>query len=99
MIAMKNNYIEFDYVTLAKILAISNEGPRVFEVKVILTIDGFVYDEDVIMHTGKHDFASGVKVKSQDLMLQPRVLYISITHNILSKKGIVMRLNSQTYAR
>jgi hypothetical protein len=45
-----------------------------------------VYDEDVIMHTGKHDFAPGVKVKSQDLMLRPRVLHKSITHNILSKR-------------
>lgn len=84
---MKNKHIEFDCVTLAKILGISNEGPIVFEVKVIPTINGFMYDEDVIIHIGKHDFARGVKGKSQDLMLQPRVLHRSITHNILSKKG------------
>jgi Ni,Fe-hydrogenase I small subunit len=84
---MKNKHIEFDCVTLAKILGISNEGPIVFEVKVIPTINGFVYDEDVIMHTGMHDFASSVNVKSQDLMLRPKVLHRSITHNILSKRG------------
>jgi len=38
---MKNKRIEFDCVTLAKILGISNEGPIVFEVKVIPTINGF----------------------------------------------------------
>jgi hypothetical protein len=40
-INMKNKRIEFDCVTLAKILGISNEGPIVFEVKVIPTINGF----------------------------------------------------------
>jgi len=41
--SLQNKHIEFDCNTLAKILGISNEGPRMFEVKVIPTIERFTY--------------------------------------------------------
>jgi hypothetical protein len=50
--SLQNKAIEFNCVILANILDISNEGPHVFEKKIIPTIKGFVYD---IMHIGRHD--------------------------------------------
>jgi hypothetical protein len=47
--------------------------------KIAPTIEGFVYDDFVMMHTDRHDFASGAKIKSQDLMLKPRLLHKIIT--------------------
>jgi hypothetical protein len=47
-------------------LGISNEGPIVFKIKIIPIIYGFVYNEAIILHIGWHDFAPGVKIKSQD---------------------------------
>ena len=41
--SLQNKHIEFNCDILAKILGISNEGPRVFKVKVIPTIEGFTY--------------------------------------------------------
>ena len=41
---------------LANILGIKNKGPHVFEMKIIPAIEGFVYDDAVIMHTNRHDF-------------------------------------------
>jgi hypothetical protein len=54
---------------LENILGISNDRPHVFEMKIIPTIKGFVYDKVMIIHTRRHDFASGAKIKSQDLLL------------------------------
>jgi len=70
---------------LANILGSSNEGPHVFEMRIIPTIEGFVYDNIMIIHTDRHDFALVVETKSQDLMLKPRLLYRIITQNILLK--------------
>jgi len=60
--SLQDKLIEFDYDTLANILGISNEGP-------IPIIDGFVYNEAIILYIGWHDFAPGAKIKSQDLLL------------------------------
>ena len=38
--------------------------------------------ETIIMHTGREKF-SGAKIKSQDLMLRPKLFYRVISHNIL----------------
>jgi len=38
--------------------------PHMFEMKIIPTNEGFVYDEAVILHIGRHDFALGAKNKS-----------------------------------
>jgi len=51
---------------LANILGISNDGSHVFEMKVIPTIEGYIYiyiyDEALIIHTGKENSAAGVKI-------------------------------------
>jgi len=39
------------------------------------------------MHIGIYNFALGAKIKSQYLLLRPRILHEIITHNILRKKG------------
>jgi len=39
------------------------------------------------MHIGIYNFALGAKIKSQYLLLRPRILHEIITHNILPKKG------------
>lgn len=67
--SLQDMHIEFAYDTLANILGISNKGPRVFEIKIIPIIDGFVYNEAIILHIGSHDFAPRAKIKSQDLLL------------------------------
>jgi len=59
-----NKLIEFDCETLDNILGISNEGPRVFEVKIIPTTVDFMYDEVIAQHPSQLDFALGVKIKS-----------------------------------
>ena len=79
--------IEFDCAELAEILGISNDGPRVFDIKIIPTIEGFSYDYAVALHTGNNGFAPGAKIKSQDLLLRPRILHRIIAHNISPKKG------------
>jgi hypothetical protein len=84
--SLQNKPIKFNCKVLANILAISNDGPHVFEMKVIPKIEGFIYDEAVIMHIGRQNLTSDVKIKSQDLMLRLRLLYRVITHNILPKK-------------
>lgn len=58
---MQDKPIVFDCDTLGEILGISNEGPRVFKVKVIRTIEGFVYDNAIVLHTGRYDFSLGEK--------------------------------------
>ncbi|KAF9663445.1 hypothetical protein SADUNF_Sadunf17G0050800 [Salix dunnii] len=75
------------FAEIADILGISNDGPRVFEIKIIPTIEGFIYDYAVALHTGNTEFALGAKIKSQDLLLRPRLLHRIIAHNILPKKG------------
>ena len=84
---LQENPIEFNCAVLADILGISNDGPRVFEIKIIPTIEGFIYDHAVALHTGNTEFAPGAKIKSQDLLLRPRLLHRIIAHNILPKKG------------
>jgi len=54
--------------------------------KVILIIKGFLYDEVIVLHTNRCDFAPRAKIKIQDLFLQSKVLHRIITHNILPKK-------------
>jgi hypothetical protein len=54
-------------------LSINNEGSRVSKVKFIPTI-------------GQLDFASGAMIKSQYLLLRPKILHHIITYNILPKK-------------
>jgi hypothetical protein len=61
---LQNKAIEFNCEILANILGISNDGPHVFEMKIIPTIEKFLYDKVEIMHTGGYDFASSVKIKS-----------------------------------
>jgi hypothetical protein len=61
----QNKLIEFNYEILANILGISNDRPHVFEMNIIPTIKGFVYDEVVIMHTRRHDFVPGAKLKAK----------------------------------
>jgi len=46
-----------------------------------------VYDDVIIMHTCRHDFALAAKIKSQYLMLRSRLLHRIITHDILLKNG------------
>lgn len=70
---------------LKNILSITNERPNVFDMKIAPTIEGFVYDDFVMMHTDRHDFASGAKIKSQDLMLKPRLLHKIITQYLAQK--------------
>ncbi|KAF9662218.1 hypothetical protein SADUNF_Sadunf18G0030400 [Salix dunnii] len=84
---LQENPIEFNCAVLADILGISNDGPRVFEIKIIPTIEGFIYDYAVALHTRNTEFAPGAKIKSQDLLLRPRLLHRIIAHNILPKKG------------
>jgi len=64
MSSLQNKAIEFNCEILANILGISNDGPHVFEMKIIPTIKGFLYDKVEIMHTRGHNFASSVKIKS-----------------------------------
>lgn len=71
---MQDKPIVFDCDTLGEILGISNEGPKVFKVKVIRTIEGFVYDNAIVLHTSRYDFSLREKIKSQDLLLRPRIL-------------------------
>ena len=71
---------------LANMLGISNDRPHVFEMKVISTIEGYIYGEALIMHTRRENFAPDAKITSQDLMLRPRLLHRVITHNILANK-------------
>lgn len=84
--SLQNKPIKFNCKVLTNILGISNDGPHVFEMKVIPTIEGFIYDEAVIMHIERQNLILDVKIKSQDLMRIPRLLYRVITHNILPKK-------------
>ena len=42
-------------------------------------------------HIGELDFASSAKIKSQDLLLKSRLIHRIIAHNILPKKGIIMK--------
>jgi hypothetical protein len=65
----------------------NNQGSRVLEVKIISIIEGFVYDKVVVLHTSRYDFVPGAKIKSQDLLLRPRIIHQIITHNMLPKKG------------
>jgi len=53
--------------------------------KIIPTIEGFVYDDVIIMHTCRHDFVLAAKIKSQYFMLKSRLLHRIITHDILPK--------------
>ena len=45
-----------------------------------------MYDEVVAQYTGRLNLAPGVKIKSQDLLLWPRLIHQIIAHNILLKK-------------
>ena len=81
--SLLNKYIEFDCETLGNILGISKKGSKVFEVKIISIIGDFGYDEVVIMHTRRHDFAPKAKNKCQEFLLQPRLLHCIIAHDIL----------------
>jgi hypothetical protein len=54
--------------------------------KVILIIKGFIYDEVIVLHTNRRDFAPRAKIKIQDLFLRSKVLHRIIAHNILPKK-------------
>jgi len=69
------------------ILGISNDGLKVFEMKIIPTNERFVYNEEVALNTGSYNFTPSAKIKSKDLLLQPKILHRIIAHNILSKKG------------
>jgi hypothetical protein len=75
---LQNKWIEFDCNTLGNILGINNEGPRLYKVKIIATIGDFMYDEVVAQYTDQLDFAPGVKIKSHDLLLCPRIF---LPHN------------------
>lgn len=66
---------------LANILSISNDDPHVYEMKVIPTIEGFIYVEMIIIYTGREKF-SGAKIKSQDLMLRLRLLRLDVKSHI-----------------
>ncbi|KAG5223073.1 Retrovirus-related polyprotein from transposon [Salix suchowensis] len=70
---LQGNPIQLNCAVLADILGISNDGPQIFEIKIIPTIEGFIYDHAVL--------------KSQDLLLRPRLIHRIIAHNILPKKG------------
>jgi hypothetical protein len=83
---LQNKLIEFDCDTLWNILAISNEGPRLFKVKIIPTIGDFMYDKVVAQYTNRLDFTPGAKIKSHNLLLYLRIFYRIIAHNILPKK-------------
>jgi hypothetical protein len=85
--SLQNKHIEFDCDTLTKILSIYNEGPRVFDVNSIPTIKGFTYDEVAVLHAGRYNFVFKAKIKSQVLLLRPRILHRIIAHNIFPKKG------------
>jgi hypothetical protein len=45
-----------------------------------------VYYEAIVLYTGRHDFALCAKIKSSDLLLQPKIIHKIITHNILQNK-------------
>lgn len=85
--SLQDKYTEFDCQILTNILGILNKGPRVFEIKIIPTIKGFIYNETIALHIGTLDFAPGAKIKSQDLLLQPKIIHRIIAHNIWPKKG------------
>jgi hypothetical protein len=72
--SLQDKPIVFDCDTLSEILGISNEDPRVFKVKVIRIIEGFVYDDAIVLHTGRYDFSLREKIKNQYLLLRPRIL-------------------------
>jgi len=67
------------------------EGPTVYEVKIIPIIGDFVYDKVIAQHTDQLNFALGVKVKSYDLLLRPRILHYIIAYIFCPKRGIMMR--------
>jgi hypothetical protein len=73
-------------INLLNPLGINNEGHRVFEVKVIPIIDGFAYDEAIILSTYRYDFSLGAKIKSQYLLLRPRILHKIIAYCQKKKK-------------
>jgi len=62
--SLQDKYTEFDCQILTNILGILNKGPRVFEIKIIPTIKGFIYNETIALHIGTLDFAPGAKIKS-----------------------------------
>jgi hypothetical protein len=45
--SLQDKYIEFDCQMLTNIFCIFNKGPRVFEIKIIPTIKGFMYNETI----------------------------------------------------
>jgi hypothetical protein len=67
--SLQDKHIEFGCQTLTDILGISNERPRVIEMKSIPIIDGFVYDKTISLHTNRHDFAHGAKIRIQNLLI------------------------------
>lgn len=69
--SLQNKHIEFDCDTLTKLLGIYNEGPRVLEVKSIPR--GFTYDGVAVLHAGRYNFSFEAKIKSQVLLLRPRI--------------------------
>jgi hypothetical protein len=81
--SLLKKHIKFDCETLGNILGISKKGPKVFKIKIIPTMGDFGYDEAVIIHTRRRDFAPKVKNKSQEFLLQPRLLHRIIAHDIL----------------
>lgn len=84
LVVCKTNQL-YLIVILGDILGISNKGSRVFKFKVIPTIEGFVYDDVVVLHMGKYDFAPEAKIKNQDLLLKLRIIHMIITHNSFPK--------------
>lgn len=47
---------------LTNVFCIFNKGPRVFEIKIIPTIKGFMYNETIALHIGTLDFTPGAKI-------------------------------------
>jgi hypothetical protein len=67
--SLQDKPIEFNCQKLVDILGIYNYGPNFYEKKIIPIIKGFIYDEAIIIYTSRHDFSLGIKIKSQDLLL------------------------------
>jgi len=84
--SLQDKSIIFNCDTLGDILGISNKGSRLFEFKVIPIIEGFVYNDVVVLHMGKYDFAPEAKIKNRDLFLKSRIIHRIIPHNSFSKK-------------
>jgi hypothetical protein len=57
---------------LANTLSISNDDPHVYEMKVIPTIEGFIYVETIIMHTGREVF----RCKDQESRLDAKTYIV-----------------------